>query len=66
MGIGPIGMKQGDRIAVLFGGEVPFVIGNRGYGDLLVGACFVQGIMHGEAARACENNRKKSEVFHLH
>jgi len=46
----PSTAMAGDVVAVLFGGEVPYVlrrVSSRGY--LVIGECYVDGIMHGEA-----------------
>ncbi|MBE3043866.1 HET domain-containing protein [Candidatus Bathyarchaeota archaeon] len=45
----PVGVKVGDEIVVLDGSKVPFVIQAQGDGYKLVGACYVHGIMDGEA-----------------
>ena len=53
-GLGPAAAREGDVVAVLFGGVVPFVLrpcegedGGRFW--RLVGECFVPGLMQGEA-----------------
>jgi hypothetical protein len=53
-GLGPAAAREGDVVAVLFGGVVPFVLrpcegpdGERFW--RLVGECFVPGLMQGEA-----------------
>ncbi|KAK4042237.1 heterokaryon incompatibility protein-domain-containing protein [Parachaetomium inaequale] len=53
-GLGPAAAREGDVVAVLFGGVVPFVLrpcegpeGKRFW--RLVGECFVPGLMQGEA-----------------
>ncbi|KAM6506424.1 hypothetical protein FSOLCH5_013405 [Fusarium solani] len=53
VGLGPAAMMEGDRIVVLFGGSVPFVLRwHDGRGWLLIGECFVNGLMRGEAVAA--------------
>ena len=51
MGIGPVGMRRDDVVAVLFGSTTPFVV-RRVDGMAkrykLVGECYVHGIMDGE------------------
>jgi hypothetical protein len=47
-GIGPTCMAAGDRIVVLRGGQVPFVLRPSGSAWLFMGECFVAGIMNGE------------------
>lgn len=66
MGFGPIGLEEGDRIVVLFGSRVPFVMGDRGYGDVVVGHCYVRGIMQGEAVRKMEAQGREPEIFDIH
>lgn len=50
LGLGPASMMSGDIVAVLFGGKVPFVL-RRVEDDQwkLVGECYVDGFMQGEA-----------------
>ncbi|VUC31794.1 unnamed protein product [Clonostachys rosea] len=46
----PLNSKPGDRICVLVGGEVPFVLRPTGSGTYTVlGECYVDGVMDGEA-----------------
>ncbi|ORY14865.1 hypothetical protein BCR34DRAFT_644590 [Clohesyomyces aquaticus] len=50
LGLGPKGMLAGDRISLIFGARVPFVLRKAEAGGWsLVGECYVRGIMHGEA-----------------
>lgn len=51
LGLGPYGTQIGDKVAVLFGASVPFVLRKRTKGYALVGECFVEKMMHGEADR---------------
>lgn len=64
-GICPSTAREGDMIALLDGGSVPFLL--RAVGDTgsfqLVGESFVQGIMYGEYLE--EENRSDSVVFSL-
>ena len=50
MGIGPRGMREGDRCAVLFGARVPYVLRRREEGGLytLIGEAYMQDVMGGE------------------
>lgn len=48
IGIGPDNMDDDDVVAVLFGGEVPFVLRPRGDHYIFLGDCYVHGIMGGE------------------
>lgn len=56
----PIGTKRNDLVCVLIGGEVPFVIRPTHYNAgatsyHLVGDCYVNGFMNGEALEAKEH-----------
>ncbi|OJD30029.1 het domain-containing protein [Diplodia corticola] len=48
IGLGPGRMTEGDVIGVLYGSHWPFVLRPCGDGFLLVGYCYVDGMMHGE------------------
>ncbi|KAJ3518005.1 hypothetical protein NM208_g14622 [Fusarium decemcellulare] len=48
--IGPDIMQPGDVVAVLYGGRTPFILRRRQDGTwMLVGECYVHGLMNGEA-----------------
>lgn len=47
--LGPAAMKTGDLICVFFGAKVPFCLRPAGEKYLLVGECYVHGLMNGEA-----------------
>lgn len=49
VGLGPLLMQENDIICLIYGAKVPFLIRRRGDGAyLLVGECYVYGLMHGE------------------
>ena len=48
MGIGPPGMRIDDLICVFLGGAVPWIVRQEGGEYVLVGECYVHGIMDGE------------------
>ena len=52
VGMGPPDMKRGDHVCVLFGGAAPFVLRPTEDSHYLIGECYVNGLMQGEAARA--------------
>ena len=69
-GLGPGALKEGDRVAVLLGSDVPFVIREADPDALdptmpvphdtkfkLVGECYVHGLMQGQAVRGQEIER---------
>ena len=49
MGLGPPGMRPGDMLCVFLGGQVPWIIREVDGGYVLVGECYVHGLMNGEA-----------------
>ncbi|EXJ72375.1 uncharacterized protein A1O5_04879, partial [Cladophialophora psammophila CBS 110553] len=58
-GLGPKDTRGGDRVAVLFGSNVPFVLRKRGpgtkYGEWqLIGETYIHGVMKGELIRQWE------------
>ena len=56
----------GDKVCVLLGGEVPFVLRQELDCHRFLGECYVHGIMDGEAMSALENEDEPSlETFHL-
>lgn len=69
IGIGPSGMKSGDLIAVILGIGVSLVLrevnGRESPHYLLVGECYVQGIMDGELVQRRLNSRTEAEIFRL-
>ncbi len=63
MGLGPPALAQGDMICVLFGCNIPVLIRKEDDHQILVGECFVWGLMDGKIL----NNEKgvDYEVFKL-
>jgi hypothetical protein len=51
MGMGPVPLREGDRIGVILGCSVPLLVRPTGDHHVLVGDCFVWGLMDGEALR---------------
>ncbi|KAK4122815.1 hypothetical protein N657DRAFT_681786 [Parathielavia appendiculata] len=50
-GVGPIDTQPGDKVCVIYGTPVPFIIRrcDEKQGYTLVGECYIDDIMHGEA-----------------
>ena len=65
MGIGPDAMKEGDIIAILFGGSVPYVVRTVGQNHKLVGECYVVGLMNEEAMSTWRDEGSKRKIFDL-
>ncbi|KND94197.1 Heterokaryon incompatibility protein 6, OR allele, partial [Tolypocladium ophioglossoides CBS 100239] len=63
--MGPDRMDEGDAVVVLHGGRTPFVLRRQDGGDwwVLVGECYVHGIMNGEALQMPD---RQEEVFSIH
>lgn len=69
MGLGPKAMRKGDVVFILRGGQVPFLLRPAGRENVprvgevdthvLVGDCYVHGIMDGEAVPKNESDWKK-------
>jgi hypothetical protein len=68
IGVAPVNTQVGDFICILFGGKTPFVLRNMGDQKhwLLVGACYVRGIMHGEIMKEIEDGTRRVNTFELH
>ncbi|KAH7255231.1 heterokaryon incompatibility protein-domain-containing protein [Fusarium redolens] len=67
-GVGPVDMKIGDRLCVLFGAEVPFLLRPKEDGYLVVGECYVHDLMHGEVLEKLASDpggRFKAKWFKL-
>jgi hypothetical protein len=59
IGLAPKWALEGDNICLLFGGNVPFVLRDRGDGKYqFVGECYVHGIMDGEIMKAAAGDRE--------
>jgi hypothetical protein len=65
MGIGPMPLEVGDTICVVLGCKVPLLL--RKYEDhyILVGECFVWGLMDGEAIRMKRKGEYRFDIFRL-
>ena len=61
--LGPAVLKVGDVVCVLFGGKMPFCLRPWGRHYLLVGECYVHGLMDGEAMKMLEREEVAEEVF---
>ncbi|KAF1974397.1 hypothetical protein BU23DRAFT_531979 [Bimuria novae-zelandiae CBS 107.79] len=66
MGLCPRNAKEGDKIVVLYGGSVPYVLRQKA-GDTwaFVGECYVDGLMFGEVQKLKEDLNIAEQVFHI-
>lgn len=79
MGIGPPCITKGDIVSVLYGSGVPFILRRKrsskratgfqrtGKSDLfaIIGPCYVDGIMKGEAVEAAREGRLQEQDFEI-
>ena len=63
--LGPSPLEEGDIVCVLFGCKVPFCLRPMGGRYLLVGECYVHGIMDGEAMDMLARNELQGRVFDI-
>ncbi|KAI1162159.1 heterokaryon incompatibility protein-domain-containing protein [Nemania serpens] len=61
--LGPAALEVGDVVCVLFGGKVPFCLRPAGERYLLVGECYVHGLMKGEAIDMLTRGELHKKVF---
>ena len=69
VGNGPDQLQEGDKVCILFGGEVPIILRPEGDHYLLIGESYVHGVMGGEFMMEWENGRldgTKEEEFKIH
>ncbi|PQE09113.1 Heterokaryon incompatibility protein [Rutstroemia sp. NJR-2017a BVV2] len=66
MGIGPVVTRPGDRIAILFGGEVPYVLRSRDGVVILLGESYVHGLMQGEIIQALRKGKLAPQMIEIH
>ncbi|KAK3680251.1 hypothetical protein LTR78_000629 [Recurvomyces mirabilis] len=63
VGIGPEDMEVNDKVVVLYGSRIPFILRPVGDEYRLVGPCYLQGIMDGEAVRQHVAEEKEDTMF---
>ncbi|KAF1965068.1 HET-domain-containing protein [Bimuria novae-zelandiae CBS 107.79] len=61
--LGPAAMEPGDVVCVLFGCKVPFCLRPTGKYYLLVGECYVHGLMNGEAIEMLSQRKLQEKTF---
>jgi hypothetical protein len=68
MGMGPFAMQENDIVATLFGGSVPYILRPKDDHYVLVGECYVHGIMGGEVIRDLQQKgelEKRTKLFNI-
>jgi len=66
VGLAPTGAKAGDTLCILQGCSHPMLLRTVDDHEIVVGPCFVLGLMDGEAKAIIERGDSKIEVFELH
>jgi hypothetical protein len=65
IGLCPSGTRQGDIVAILHGGRVPYILRAKNESEFyFIGECFLQGFMNGEAFNVDAPARDR-EIFTL-
>jgi hypothetical protein len=65
IGVGPPTVQKGDKICILLGCDIPLIIRPIDNHYIVVGDCFVYGIMKGEVIKDIEESRLNLETFTL-
>jgi hypothetical protein len=63
--LGPKALEEGDIVCVLFGAKVPFCLRRLGNSYLLVGECYVHGLMNGEAMSMLARDEVHKKIFEV-
>jgi hypothetical protein len=63
--LGPAALEAGDVVCVLFGSKVPFCLRPMGRRYLLVGECYVHGLMKGEAMGMLARDELQEKMFDI-
>jgi hypothetical protein len=68
LGLGPEKSREGDVVAVLFGGSTPYLLRpvRNGTHWRLVGECYVYDIMEGQAVTRWQGSNEPATDFHLY
>jgi hypothetical protein len=65
LGLGPACTRIGDRICVLKGGEVPYILRPAGESFYFLGECYIDDIMRGELFRGSGIDRPELKMLSL-
>lgn len=64
-GIGPAAMIPGDVVAIIHGTDHPYVLRKVGGHFLVVGHCYIEGVITGQAALQGSGPDRVDEYFHI-
>ena len=62
MGLAPAKAQDGDKICILLGGQVPYVLREQDEHYVLIGEYYFHGIMKGEALQGTESDLQDFEI----
>jgi hypothetical protein len=65
LGVVPDTTRAGDLVVVFFGGRVPFILRQHGGHYVLLGECYIHGMMDGEAIDSWRKGRLEEKDFVL-
>jgi hypothetical protein len=65
LGLGPSDALPGDNVSILGGAAMPFILRQGNSSFRLIGECYVDDIMHGEAVEAARNGSTLTALFDL-
>ncbi|KAI1153390.1 heterokaryon incompatibility protein-domain-containing protein [Nemania diffusa] len=63
--LGPAVLEAGDTVCILFGCKMPFCLRPMGRHHLLVGECYVHGLMKGEAMGMLARHELQEKMFDI-
>jgi len=66
LGFGPSVMEIGDTLCILLGARVPFVLRKVEDHYILIGGCYVQGLMKGEVTKELLDAKTEPVEFEIH
>jgi hypothetical protein len=65
IGLGPMAMRTGDLVVILFGSTWPFVLRPYNNKYKMCGVCYLYGVMFGEAVDAHKIQAGEDEVYQI-
>jgi hypothetical protein len=66
LGLGPAAMTTGDHVCVLYGGNVPFILRAKDEHFILIGECYVDTLMNGQAIERYKKGNLTEMIFEIH